>query len=247
MGKVFKAFRQSFESLLSPKILGLVLMPPLISFFGLLLIFMMFWSGWVTGLEVFFQDTWIFQMLGKAFAAIGLQDVQGVAGWIAAVFLILLFLPLTILVAVIITSIFVMPVALELIRRQDFKHLERRRGGSTMGSLWNTLKVSAVFIFAFAVTLPLWLIPGCQIAIPVLLAAWLNKRIFVYDVLQDFASREERKLIETQERGGLYGMGVLLGLMAYIPFAFLVIPVVAALCYIYYCLNELDRLRSPAT
>lgn len=244
MGKILQAFRQSFESLLSLRMFALVMFPPVVAFIGAFILFYVFWAPWSLGISSFLEGTWFFTTMAGFF---GGSSLANMAGWTAAVLLILAFIPLVILGAVLLTSIFVAPVALELIARKDFKGLEKKRGGTMVGSVWNALKAAGIFVFLFIVTLPLWFIPGCQIAIPVLLTAWLNKKVFVYDVLQDYATAEERKLIESQERGGFYGMGILLGLMAYIPFAFLVIPVISALCYIYYCLNELQRLRSRAT
>ena len=65
----------------------------------------------------------------------------------------------------------------------------------------------------------------------------------MYDVLQDFATSEERLLIEKSESQTLYGMGLLLGLLAYIPLAVFVLPVFSALAYSYYALNELRAIR----
>jgi uncharacterized protein involved in cysteine biosynthesis len=92
--------------------------------------------------------------------------------------------------------------------------------------------------------LPLWFLPGCQIVVPLLLTAWLNKKIFMYDVLQEFASKEERQQILEEESGRLYGLGIILGAFSYIPLVFFFIPVLSALSYTYYGLNELVGRRS---
>jgi hypothetical protein len=245
MVKVLSALKKSFQALISTRMLLVMVIPPLIAVVALLLIFFFFWSSWVTGLSGFISSSWFFGMIQKSLQVFG--DTSGmseIAFWLAVVFLILGFLPLAFLLAILITSIFVMPLVLELVVRSDFADLEKKHGGSFAGSLWNAAFATVVFIILFMMTLPLWLVPGLQILIPVLLTAWLNKKIFVYDVLQDFASKDERKQIETQERANLYGMGSLLGLLAYVPLAFLLIPVLSALSYTYYCLDELKRLRS---
>lgn len=241
MSAILKAFRQSFESLLRLKMFLLVLLPPVLSVFGLFIVFIYFWQGWVAGISAFFGSLSIFQWLQNF---TGLSEF---ASWTAVVFLILAFIPLAYLVAVLLTSVFVMPIVLKWVVDADFKHLEKKRGGSVVGSLWNTLLATVVFIFAFFITLPLWFIPGCQVVVPLLLTAWLNKKIFLYDVLQDFASKDERKRIENEDSGPLYGMGLLLGLLSYIPLAFFFVPVLSALSYTYYGLNALVERRSGET
>ena len=247
MGKTFEALKNSIAALFYPRMWLVIIAPPLFAILGLLLVFIYFWSGWVTGLSGFIESSWLFGLTQKLFTASGgAESLAPVALWLAVILLALAFLPLAFLFAILIISIFVMPLVLEVVVRKDFPTLEKKKGGSMAGSLWNTLVSTAIFAFIFTLTLPLWLIPGCQIIIPVFLTAWLNKRVFVYDVLQDFASKEERKQIEAQERKNLYGMGLILGIFAYVPLAFLLIPAMSALAYSYYCLSELKRLRSGA-
>lgn len=237
MGKILRAFRQSFESLLSFRMALLVVIPPVLAVLLVLFLFIYFWSGWSLGLTHFLQA------LGPMNWMQNVTGVNELSNIIAMIALVLAFIPFAYLVAVIFTSVFVMPIALKWVVDADFKGLEKKQGGSTAGSLWNTLIATVLFVVLFFVTLPLWFLPGCQILIPLLLTAWLNKRIFMYDVLQDFASPEERKLIEKNESHTLFGMGMLLGLLSYIPLAVFIIPVVSALSYSYYGLNELSRLR----
>lgn len=240
MGKILRAFRQSFESLLSLRMALLVVIPPVIAVLLVLFLFIYCWSGWSLGLTHFFQALGPMNWLQNA---TGINELSMIIAMIA---LVLLFIPFAYLAAVIFTSVFVMPVALKWVVDADFKGLQRKRGGSTVGSLWNTLMATVIFIVLFFVTLPLWFLPGCQVLIPLLLTAWLNKRVFMYDVLQDFASTDERKWIEKNESHNLFGMGMLLGLLSYIPLAVFIIPVVSALSYSYYGLNELSRLRGSS-
>jgi len=247
MTKTLGALKNSFAALFLPRMWLVILIPPFVAILILLGIFIYFWAAWVHGLSSYIETSWIFSATQKLFTASGGTDSLGqVALWLSIILLALAFLPLAFLVAVLIMSIFVMPLVLEVISRKDFPDLEKKKGGSIAGSLWNTIFATFVFVTLFMVTLPLWLIPGCQIAIPIALTAWLNKRVFTYDVLQDYASKEERKQIESQERKNLYGLGIILGVFAYIPLAFLLIPAISALAYTYYCLGELKRLRSQA-
>lgn len=240
MNQMFKSLRQAFESLFRLRMLSLVFVPPVISFFVILVIFIVNWGSWVNGLVGVLGGLRIFDWLQ---GTVGLQDLSY---WLALIFLILAFIPLVFISALVITSIFVMPVVLREIEKTDFPNLEKKKGGSIIGSIWNTLFTTVAFIFIFIVTLPLWLVPGLQVALPLLLTAWLNKKIFLYDVLQDFASKEERKIIEKEESLSMYFMGVLLALLSYFPFAFFFIPIISALAFAFYGLNALQELRKKS-
>lgn len=237
MSQMFKSLRQAFESLFRLKMLSLVFVPPVISFFVILIVFIVNWGNWINGLVGFLAGLRIFDWLQ---GTVGLQDLSY---WLALIFLILAFIPLVFISALVITSIFVMPVVLKEIEHSDFPNLEKKKGGSVLGSLWNTLFTTVAFVFFFVITLPLWLVPGLQVALPLLLTAWLNKRIFLYDVLQDFASKEERKIIEKNESLSMYLMGTLLALLSYFPFAFFFIPIISALAFTFHGLNALQELR----
>lgn len=238
MSTIQKSFRQSFECLPQVRILLLALVPPLISFFVLVMVFVAFWHNWVDGLSSFFSGMTVFQWME------GLTGLQSFSSWVAMLFVLLAFVPLFYLFSVFLTSVFIMPVVLRWVADVEFKHLEKRHGGSFVGSIWNALFATVLFIFVFFVTCPLWLLPGCQILVPLFLTAWLNKKVFLYDVLQDYASKEERKRIEKEEGHSLYVMGMLLGLLSYVPLAFFFIPVLAALCYTYFGLNALSERRN---
>lgn len=241
MKNILRALRQSFETLFRLRMLLLVIGPPLLVVLGLAMLFALYWTAWTAGLAGLFSQLWGYE------AVVAATGLVSLAWWMAVIFLILAFLPVAFVVSILVVSIFVMPVVLKWVGDEDFKQLEKRRGGSVLGSIWNTLWASAVFILLFVVTLPLWLVPGFQILVPLCLAAWLNKRVFLYDVLQDYASKEERKLIEEQESLGLYGLGVIMGLLSYIPLVFLLVPVLSALSYTYYGLHALNSQRQGSS
>lgn len=237
MTKILKALRQSFEALLSLRMFLLVILPPFVAVLCVLGLFFVIWNSLFNGVSGFLHG---FSWLNWIETSTGSPEILSV---VTIVFLVLMFIPLAYLCAVLFTSIFVMPIALTWIGESEFKDLEKKRGGSTVGSVWNALKATVIFVILFFVTLPLWFLPGCQVLVPLALTAWLNKKVFMYDVLQDFATSEERLLIEKSESQTLYGMGLLLGLLAYIPLAVFVLPVFSALAYSYYALNELRAIR----
>lgn len=237
MKNIFRSLKQAFESLLRLRMFLLILGPPLATVLALLVLFIVYWSAWTVGISGVIGNLWGFQWVQQA---TGLTDLSL---WLAMLFLVMAFIPLAYVISVLIVSIFVMPVVLKWVGDQDFRSLEKRRGGTLAGSVWNTVMATLLFVVAFMLTLPLWLIPGFQLVVPLVLTAWLNKKVFLYDVLQDYASKEERKSIESEESGSLYLMGLLLGLLSYIPLAFFFVPIISALSYTYYGLNALEDRR----
>lgn len=236
MSSLFLALKQALTSLLRIRMLFLVLGPPLLAFGTLLILFVANWQSLLGLLTAFFHGTfggWLEGLIGWS----------EFSEWTAIVFLILIFIPFAYLLAVLLTSVFAMPLVLKWVGDREYQDLEKKRGGSVVGSLVNTFVTAAIFIVLFFITLPLWLLPGFQVLLPLTLSAWLNKRVFVYDVLQEYASVEERRLIERTQGSQLYGMGFILGLLSYIPLAFFFVPVISALAYTYYALNALRTLR----
>jgi len=80
-------------------------------------------------------------------------------------------------------------------------------------------------------------------AIPVVIFGWVNQRVLRYDALAEHASAEEMTRIFREQRWTMYLLGVVLALVAYIPFVGLFAPVVFGLAFIHYLLEALQRSR----
>ena len=94
-------------------------------------------------------------------------------------------------------------------------------------------------------TLPLWLI-GVGVVIPFIAAAYLHQRLFRYDALAEHASREEMQAMFTRHQSSWWGLGLLTGLLQFVPVLNLFAPVLAALAFIHFGLARLAGLRQPA-
>lgn len=236
---VLRSLKRAFNALFHFRIWFLLLLPPLITGFILALLFLFFWTPLNSSVAVLLSSWSAMQWLGDLFGSPAVFIAV-----ISSLLLVLLFLPVLFVSVLLVTSIFVTPLVQREVAHKHFKNLEQKRGGSNFGSLWNSLRALGFFVFLFVVTLPLWLIPGLQLVVPALLIIALNKRIFLYDVLQDYASREERKIIEKRYAGGLWGLGALLVIGSYLPLAFIFLPVFSAFAYSFFGLNALEELRS---
>ena len=100
-----------------------------------------------------------------------------------------------------------------------------------------------LFIALWVVTLPLWLV-GVGMIVPFAAAAYLNQRLFRYDAIAEHASTDEMAALFRQERGSWWGLGLLTGLVQFVPLLNLLGPVLAALAFIHYGLDRLNRQRT---
>jgi CysZ protein len=136
-----------------------------------------------------------------------------------------------------------MPMMVEHVAARSYPTLERRRGGTLAGGVGNALLAVGVFLGLGMLSLPLWLVPPLWPLLAALLMGYLNQRLFRYDALAEHAAADEMRELVTRNRRELFGLGVLVSLLSYIPFAGLAVPVAAGLAFIHYCLRRLSALR----
>lgn len=169
---------------------------------------------------------------------------MGDATLIAAhVLLFILFVPLVYLTALFILGIFGMQKMVDHVATRSFPALERRRGGGVAGSGWNGAVALLGMAGMFLVSLPLWILPPLWPLIPLVILAWGNQRLLRYDALAEHADHEEMARIFRERRTGLYVLGLLLALAAYVPLVGFIAPVVFGLAYIRYLLGALQASR----
>ncbi len=170
-------------------------------------------------------------------------DFSSVMLFSAHVMLILLFVPLVYLTALLILSIIGMDAMVDHVARHHYPELARRHGGSTAGSIWNSVMALGGLVLLFVVTLPLLLVPPLWAMVPVAVMGWVNQKILRYDALADHASPAERQEIFAAQRATLYLLGVILALIAYVPVIGLFAPMLFALAFIHLGLSALRALR----
>jgi len=196
-----------------------------------------YWDTWTSVIQNAVVDH-------TTFAWAANWDMVRLASWIAAAVVLALLAPVVILTALLIATVFAMPALVRHVAQSHYPDLEWRHGGTVIGSIGNALAAIFVFALLWIVTLPLWLLGPLAVLLPVLLSAYLNQRLFRYDALSDHADSEEMKRIFEFARGRLFLLGLITGVMYFIPPFNLVAPVFSALAFIHLCLAELESLRS---
>ena len=239
MNQVARSLFFALGNLLHPRMLWLMLWPVLIALVLWGTVVLVFWTQiavWLAGL--------IHQWLTTGWFAIQ-WEVQDMALIAAKAMIVLLLVPLIQLTALLILSSFGMPAMVAHVAARSYPELEQRRGGSLAGSLWNGLVALAGMVALFVVSVPLWLFPPLWPVIPLAIVGWVNQRVLRYDALAEHAAAAEMRQVFTGRRGTLYVLGVVLALLAYVPFVGFFAPVLFGLSFIHYLLAALKVHREP--
>jgi hypothetical protein len=226
-----------FANLFHPRMLWLMVWPMLVALavWGVAALFL--WARlalWLAGL----MKPWLEPALG--YVRLDFGDATLIA---ANVILFLLFVPLVYLTALFILGVFGMQKMVDHVAARSFPQLERRRGGGTLGSAWNGVVALGGMLGMFLVSVPLWILPPLWPLIPLVILSWVNQRLLRYDALAEHADAEEMRRLFRERRGGLYLLGFLLALLAYVPFVNFIGPVVFGLAFIRYLLGALESIR----
>jgi CysZ protein len=233
---ILDALGRAFRSLAHPKMLVLTLWPMLLALLFWGVVAWLFWDHWVAGLNGLAYDVGAEDRLAQ-------WGFVWLAHWLITVLLISMLLPVIYVTSLAFAAIFAMPIMLNFVAARDYPELEKKHGGTFVGSIWNTLIAIVAFLVLWLITLPLWLIPFGVVVVPTLLSAYLNQRLFRYDALADHASKEEYALIRERARGRLFALGGILGFAHYVPILNFFTPIYIGLAFIHLCLEELRRLR----
>ena len=239
MHSIISALVEALKTLLHPKMLSLVLWPMLVATVLWMGAAILFWGNWSGSLTAMLQTTSLEQWMSHGFLAV-------LSHYLISIILVLLLLPAIYVTALMITAVFAMPVMVNHVAGKYYPELERKQGGSAVGSIANAALAIAVYCAGWVLSLPLWLFSPFALVLPVLLTAWLNQRLFRYDALAEHASRAEYRQLVGRCSVKLYLLGVAVGVLQFVPLLGLLLPVYVGLAFIHLCLAELKQLRQSA-
>lgn len=235
MNPILDAFAKAFRDLFQFRILWIVVWPMLAAILLWMVLGGVFWgtfSGWIeNGLAYIGIQHWLD----------GLEP-RWVANSIQVILHMLLFVPMVFVTALLITAFFAMPALIRLVADRDYPQLRRESGGSIAGNLLNAVLALVIFIAIWMFTLPLWFF-GVGAVMPFVAATYLNQRLFRYDALSEHGSSEEMKLLFSRYQSSWWGLGLLTGLLQFVPLLNLFAPVFTGLAFIHFGLARLASLR----
>jgi CysZ protein len=232
---LFNALGRALRDLPQPRVLAVLIVPMLGAIVLWCVLAFFFWGSWTSALGSLINGTsvaqWLIDYGGK-----WIVESLGVLLVIALVF------PATLITAVLVTELIAMPVVVSVASRR-YPRLAKQSGGTAIGSMGNALGAVSIFSVLWIVTLPLWLTGIGAVVVPTLNSAFLNQRLFRYDALAEHASRDEFAAIIKRHRAGLFGLGLLLAPLYYVPLVNLAAPVLTGLAFTHYCLSALAEVR----
>jgi len=210
-----------------------------------------------------YVDYELFRSTGEWLEKLGLDTLRAV---IVPLVALLLLLPLMIITALVFIGVAAMPFIVRHVGGRHFPQLEKKRGGSLLGSVGQALAAGIIFVVCWLCILPLYIFPPLAGIATVLLWGWLTSRVMSYDALADYASAEELKTLQRERRWGLLAIGVVSGLAGSLPslawvggaaaaiaffpvllaasiWIYVLIFIFTGLWFEYYCLEALAQLR----
>jgi hypothetical protein len=263
MNSVLLAFGKAVWSQLHYRMLMLTVLPFVLSvvLWGLALYFG--YQPMLDWLQNYFVDNDGFRVAGNALSWLGMDALRGALVPLIALWVLL---PFMILTALIFVGLIAMPAIARHVGSRNYAALEKRHGGSVLGSVWLSARSFFLFLVLWLVTLPLNAIPPLTFVIQPLLWGWLTCKVMAYDALADYATQDERRELLTTLRWPLLMMGTIAGAMGAAPtllwlggaltvllfpllaglsiWLYVLVFVFSGLWFQHYCLTALARLRA---
>ncbi len=235
MNEVMLALARTFANLKSSKVWLYVLTPALFSL--LLTIALAVWGlGWMVQQMMDYPPMTLLVGWGLVWVA---HILAYLGGWMA-------IFAVAYLTASLLAAIVIMPLMLKHLSATEYRDVAAMGKDSFVAAAVNSIFASILFIAGWLITIPLWLIPGFSLLIPLLLMGWLNRRTFAYDALSMHATAGEWQEVRSGQKTPLFMLGLTMALLAHIPFVGLLVPAMAALSFVHYGLEALRRSRGGA-
>ena len=206
MGLLLDSFWRAAAYCLHPRVIALSVLPLVLmaaAAFGLGYFF------WEPALDAVRHALENWPMAATVTGWIESAGGPGIKSVIAPLVVVLLATPAIVVVALLLVALMMAPAMLALVAERRFPTLEKKRGGSLLGSVALSLAVTLVALLAMILSLPLWLIPPLVLVLPPLIWGWLTYRVMTYDTLTKHASSAERQTLVAHHHPFLLGIDVL--------------------------------------
>jgi hypothetical protein len=233
MLEVFAAFTKSLRDLTRADVLWQALWPPLVA--------LVLWVS--VAVAVWAHGVALMARMVSMVPGLPWSGWEWVGHWAAVFLLLAAFASLVYFTAIVLVAVFALPRLINLVAARDYPDLGRHGENVFWGSLGNTLKAGAIFVAGCMVMLPLLLIPGALLVLPLLWGSWFNQRTFRFDALAEHATRMEIWRLVTDNRSRFHFAGVATAAAAHVPLANLLAPAFTALVFVHLGLAALRRQR----
>jgi Etoposide-induced protein 2.4 (EI24) len=197
-----------------PRVIALSILPLVIMAALSLGLGYFFWEGAIGAVRSYLDSYEMVGSMARWLEGLGLGNLRIV---LAPVLLLFLAIPVIAIVSLLFVAAFMTPAMVALVAERRFPLMQRKKGGTLLASVLQSLGATLMAIVALVLSIPLWLVPPLILVLPPLIWGWLTYRVMSYDALADHASREERLQILKEHRMQLLGIGVVSGYLGAAP------------------------------
>jgi len=214
MNSLIDSFWRAVAYCLHPRVIGLSLLPLVVS--GVLVFGFMFffWEGAIAAVRSTLESWMLVESLLHWLDSFGLQSFRSA---LAAIVVLAGVLPVVILLSLLMVALCMTPAIVRLVAERRFPLLEKKRGGTLAQSIAASLGATLLALVLIVLSMPLWLVPPLVMVLPPLIWGWLTYRVFGFDVLAEHASADERRGILKEHRIPMLTMGVICGYLGAVP------------------------------
>lgn len=240
MKLLFPVLLKAFKDILKPKILSVIILPFLGSFLVWGLITWMMWD-WILSLGFRLYKVGLMQRLVEILAPYFTLSQDPLVAVTAGAFIAVVILPAAFVTALMITSVVLVPILVNELRKTDFPTLIKKSNSMFAGT-GVSISYSMKYFFSWIGSLPFWvMIPGGAIVIPYLLLSWFNSRLFTWEIMTEIANPEEIKIFVNENSKPLFLLGLMTSILYYIPVLNLVAPVIVSAAFARFCLTRFQE------
>jgi len=238
MWDVLVALGRSLRSFARLDVFGHLIWPGIVSALLWTIVAVLSWAAAVdTIMETIQGLGWVGDKISASVWAAGIVLI------LVKLCVVLAFVPLFYVTSSLLVATVALPMMLNSVARRDYGELEQRHGGSSMGSIGNTLMALLWFVLTIVASLPLWLIPGVALIAPILATGWLSQRVFGYDALMYHADHDEFVRLRQELRPKMLLLGGGTTLLAYVPVVNIIAPAFSGLAFVHFLLEALRNER----
>lgn len=239
---LLRAFAYSFRDIFRGRVFALLFLPGLGAFILWATLAIVFWDSIFSlsqnlGFEYLKLNqlpTWVIDWFALTPERITKMITLLVVG--------LCLVPLIILSSLLVSSLFAMPVVNSLVAQQ-YPDIPARADTRFVSSVKNSIWVSFIYLVLWIGTIPLWIVPGMTVAIPLALNGYMAYRIYAFDCLAPYATDRELRILMGRKKVDFLLLGFIISASLILPLMLFVMPIYSGLCFSHLAMMEIRSLR----
>lgn len=232
---VTKVFWRSLALLRDPAVWKLLLVPVFVAIGTFVLLLVMALQPLANQFLLLAPATW--------FLGMGWESVADVFAWVAAW---LMLFAISYAVAALFSGLVIVGRLSCLLGRGVYPNLHRYGADRHWQSIWVSSSSTLIYLAGWLLTLPLWLVPGLALVLPIAWLAWFNARTLSFDALTHYANDRELTEVRQRFRGSFFVLGAVGALVAHIPLLGFFAASLTALLFAVAALEALSLVRGQS-